>query len=119
MLSVIFKSVLAFLAVYAVIDIVRHFICAFFIKTPAVKDDVFVVIKVKKCTKCIEGVVRSIIWKSLRADGGGFVPSILIVNMGADAETEDIAQRLCSEYGFIYYTTEEKYQSMKDSFLKD
>ena len=92
-MAVFFKSVLCFLSVYAAIDITRRLIGAFFSKNPAVKDDVFVVIKIKKHTKCIEGVVRSII------------------------ETAHIAQKLCGEYGFIYYTTQEKYESMKDSFL--
>lgn len=117
MLSVFFKSVFCFLSVYAVIDITRRLIGLAFSKNPAVKDDVFVVIKIKKHTKCIEGVVRSIIWQSLSLGGGGFVPSILIVDMGTDSETAQIAQKLCDEYGFIYYTTEEKYESMKDSFL--
>lgn len=117
MLSVLFKSVLCFLAVYAAADIARRIIGFFFAKTPAVKDDVFVVIKVKKHTNCIEGVVRSIIWQSLSLCGGGFVPSILIVDMGCDDETSRIAQKLCDEYGFIYYTTNEKYEGMKDSFF--
>ena len=39
--------------------------------------------------------------------------------MGADEETALLAQKLCGEYGFIYYTTSEKYESMKDSFTKD
>ncbi len=119
MLSVIFKSVFCFLVVYAIIDIIRRAVGAFFSKGPAVRDDVFVVIKVKKHAKCIEGVVRSIIWRSLSIGGGGFVPSILIVDMGADEETALLAQKLCGEYGFIYYTTSEKYESMKDSFTKD
>ncbi|UKI38422.1 MAG: glycosyltransferase [Clostridiales bacterium] len=36
------------------------------------------------------------------------MPSILIVDMGTDDETAHIVQKLCDEYGFIYYTTQEK-----------
>lgn len=119
MLTVIFKSIVVFLVCYALIDIVRRIISAFFAKTPPIKDDVFVVIKIKNKNENIEGIVRSIIWRSLSSSGGSFVPSILIVDMGSDEKTVEIVQRLCEDYGFIYYTTEDEYTQMKNSFLGD
>ncbi len=119
MVSVIFKSVVVFLVCYALIDIIRRIISAVFSKSPHIKDDVFVVIKIKNKNEHIEGIVRSIIWRSLSSSGGSFVPSILIVDMGSDEKTVEIVKKLCDDYGFIYYTTEDEYTQMKNSFLGD
>ncbi|MBE7037298.1 MAG: hypothetical protein E7404_00140 [Ruminococcaceae bacterium] len=119
MLTILFKSVIVFLACYALIDIVRRIISAVFSKEVHIKDDVFVVIKIKNKNENIEGVVRSVIWKSLSTSGGSFVPSILIVDMGSDEKTVEIVKKLCEDYGFIYFTTEQDYIQMKNSFLGD
>lgn len=119
MLTIVFKSVVVFLICYALIDILRRIISFFFFKGPHIKDDVFVVIKIKNDNENIEGIVRSIIWKSLSSSSGSFVPSILIVDMGSGEKTLEIVKKLCEDYGFIYYTTEKEYIQMKNSFLGD
>ena len=39
----------------------------------------------------------------------------MIVDTGSTDSTEKIARKLCDDYGFIYYMTEEKYNEMIDS----
>ncbi len=117
MWEIVLKSLVLVLAAYALIDLSKKLICALFRKRPYLRDDVFVVVKVKNHQEHIEGIVRSIIWRNLSMSGGGFVPNILIVDMGSSDETAQVAERLCKDYGFIYYTTEEKYNQMKDTYF--
>lgn len=115
MLNVIFKTIITFLAAYAVIDIVMRLFGVFF-EPAADGNDVFVVIKVRNREKDLEYIVRSIIWKNLSEAKGGFVPSVLIVDMGSDDGTEAIARKLADDYSFIYYVTCEEYASFMEHF---
>ena len=71
------------------------------------------VIKVKNGENSLEYTVRMLIWKFLGSSSGGYIPEILIVDMGSDDMTEQIAERLCRQYHFIYYTTAELYEKAK------
>lgn len=118
MWMIFWKAAVTVLVIYAVIDIVRRMVTAVFRKKPAISDDVFLVLKVKNQQSTLEGVVRALIWKHLRLNIGGFVPNILIVDMGSDDDTAEIAKRLCDDYSFIYFTTEEQYNGMKNAFFR-
>ncbi len=112
MFDVIFKTFVTFFVVYALIDIfTKLFKCIF--ASSGGKNELFVVIRVKNQENAIEGVVRSVIWKYLRSSEGGSVPLILIVDSGSTDATRSIALKLCKDYGFIYYMTDEKYKELK------
>lgn len=112
MWEVITKTFITFLVVYALIDMVTRLVRHFF-KGNEHKSEIFVVIRVKNQEAHIEGVVRSVIWRFLSRSGGETIPFILIVDSGSTDATREISQKLCDDYGFIYYMTEEKYNEMK------
>ena len=118
MWAIFCKAAITVLVIYACLDIARKAIAALFHKKPAISDDLFLVLKVKNQQTTLEGIVRTLIWKHLRLQTGGFVPNILIVDMGSEDETPEIAKRLCDDYSFIYFTTEEQYSGMKDAFFR-
>ena len=112
MSEILIKTLITFLLIYALSDIaVRIF--RFFTHNEMHKSELFVVIKVKNQESNLEYIVRSIIWRFLNQNGGVRVPYILIVDMGSDDGTEKIAKKLCSDYEFIYYASEDKYNEMK------
>ena len=119
MLNILIKSVVTVLVIYAVIDIVKNF--AFYlvgIKKGAA-DNVFIAIKVKNNQEHLEGIVRRIIWQQLKLSNGGYIPTILIVDMGSTDETRKIALKMCDDYDFIYYTTEDEYIKIKGNKLEE
>ena len=118
MWTIFWKAAVTVLVIYAVIDIARRFFMAVFRKKPYISDDIFLVVKVKNQQDNLEGIVRLLIWKHLKLTAGGYVPNILIVDLGSQDDTAEIALRLCDEYAFIYYTTAEQYNKMKDAFFQ-
>ncbi|MBE7030828.1 MAG: glycosyltransferase [Ruminococcaceae bacterium] len=118
MWEIFLKSLNTVLVVYALVDIISKTFVLVFRKKPTISDDVFVVIRVKNQEQNLECIIRSVIWKNLSRTGGGRVPNILVVDLGSEDATPEIAQRLCDDYGFIYYTTEEQYNGMKDAFFR-
>ncbi len=112
--GVIFKTIVTFLAAYAVIDIIIRLVGFFF--RPVSGDDVYVIIKVHNREKDLEYIIRSVIWKNLSESKGGFVPNVLVVDMGSDDSTAAIARRLADDYSFIYYITQEEYASFIEHF---
>ena len=110
--SVILKTILTFLVIYSIIDIFSR-LFRFFVLDDK-KSETVVVIRVKNQDDNLEYVVRSIMWRFLNKKNGGKMPYILIVDMGSDDDTPKIASRLCEDYGFIYYTTLEKYNEFKN-----
>lgn len=112
MFEIIFKTLITFFTVYALIDIFTKVI-NFFVSEGSQKGETFIVIKVKNQENNLEYIVRSIIWDFLTKSGGTKVPYILIVDVGSNDCTDKIAKRLCEDYEFIYYATEDKYNEMK------
>ena len=112
--GVIFKTIVTFLAAYAMIDIIIRLVGFFF--KPINGDDVYVIIKVRNREKDLEYIVRSVVWRNLKQSRGGFVPNVLIVDMGSDDSTAAIARALADDYSFIYYITQEEYASFIDHF---
>lgn len=113
---ILWKSVITVLVIYAVITIFEKIITAIFVPEPYKKQNVFIVIKVKNQGKNIEGIVRSIIWKNLKMNQGGYIPNILIVDRGSKDDTRIISEKLSDDYSFVFYITEEQFEKMKDSF---
>lgn len=114
---IFFKSVITVLVIYAVITILEKIITAIFLPNPHNDQNIFVVIKVKNQEKNLEGVVRSIIWKNLKISEGAYIPNILIVDKGSDDDTQIISEKLSNDYSFVFYTTEEQFEKMKESFF--
>ena len=110
--TIIFKSLLTFFAIYGLVQLVKD-ICTFCTDIYKSKEKCTLVIKVRNGENSLEYTVRMLIWKFLSSSSGGYVPEILIVDMGSDDLTEQIAKRLCREYSFIYYTTSELYEKAK------
>lgn len=116
MADIIFKTLVTFCVIYSLIDIAARVISVFF-NSDLHKNDVFVVVRVKNQEDKIECIIRSLIWKTLSRRGGGKLPIILIVDVGSDDRTREICMRLCEDYRFIYYTTESKYNEIKNKLL--
>lgn len=113
MIELCLKTIISFLVIYGFISLVKEIFNAIF--TPKGSyDDIVVVVKVLNSEESLEATVRMILWKCLKFTHGGFVPNILIVDMGSTDSTADIAKRLCSDYSFIEYTTSEKYDEAKN-----
>ncbi len=115
---ILWQAVVTVLVIYAVINIISRIIVAIFVPEPYNKKDTFVVIKVRNQEKNMEGIVRAVIWQNLKVSRGGYVPNILIVDSGSEDDTKAIAEKLCNQYSFIYYTTEEQFERMKKAFEK-
>ena len=113
---ILWQSAITVLVIYAIVNIITKIALGIFSPEPYHNKDVFVVVKVKNQEKNIEGVIRSIIWQNLKISGGGYVPNILIVDMGSEADTKLIADKLCQQYSFIFYATEDQFEKMKSNF---
>ena len=116
MFDIIFKTLVTFLTIYALMDIFIRFVEHIFDSEPEISKDMFVVIKVVNQEERLEGIVRSIIWKELNVENSGSVPNIVIVDMGSEDCTRLIGERLADDYSFIYYVTSEEYEKFKDDF---
>lgn len=117
MFDVLIKTIITFLVIYALIDIVVKILNNKFCPAPHCGEDVFVILRVRNQEEQLEGIIRSIIWKNLNMTNGGYVPNIVIVDMGSQDCTRLIGERLSEDYSFIYYTTNEDYESFKDTFM--
>lgn len=112
MAEVIIKSLVTFFAIFGFVQLLREFVGYMFSKID--NGDLVVVIKVRNSEETIEATVRMVIWKSLSYSHGGRIPDILIVDMGSDDSTPVIAKKLCDDYSFIHYTTEDLYNKAKE-----
>lgn len=115
---ILFQAVVTVLVIYAIINIVGKLFIAIFSPEPYKSKDAFVIIRVKNQEKNIEGIIRSVIWHNLKISKGGYVPNILIVDSGSEDDTQIIAEKLCDQYSFIFYTTEEQFERMKNDYSK-
>lgn len=112
MLNILLKSIITVLVIYALLDIAKNFVL-YLIGIKNGVENVFIAIKVKNNQEQLEGIVRRIIWQQLKMSNGGYIPTILIVDMGSTDDTRNIALKLCDDYSFIYYTTEDEYIKLK------
>ena len=61
----------------------------------------------------IEYIVRCTIINYLHKYGGRTVPYIVIVDHGSTDKTKEIAQKLCDDYDFLFFTTSQQYEEFK------
>ena len=115
---IFWKALVTVLVIYAVVDIVSRFLEAVLNPKSYNNNDTFVVIRVKNQEKNLECAVRSVVWQCLKVSRGERIPNILIVDGGSSDETPEIAQKLCSQYSFVFYTTEDHFEKMKNAFNK-
>ena len=115
MYEILFKTAITFFVIYALIDILTRFY-RFLTSENKQQGELFIVIKVKNQENNLECIIRSVIWNFLAHNGGTNVPNILIVDLGSEDSTSLIAEKLCDDYEFIFYTTEEKYNELKNIF---
>ena len=113
MSTVILKTLITFLAIFGLIQLVTS-VFSFFKEFSDEKKELYVFIHVKNQENNIEYIVRTTILNFLNSYGGRVVPYIVIVDKGSDDRTEEISRRLCDDYEFIYYTTEEDYLKFKN-----
>ena len=113
MIQILYKSLITFFAVYGFFQLLKELLIYFLGIYKNKIDDVAVVIKVKNSEDSIEATVRTVIWKSLSLSYGEHIPDILIVDMGSEDKTPEIAAKLSDDYSFIHYTTAEKYFKAK------
>ena len=113
MIQIIYKSLITFFAVYGFAQLCKEVFLYFFGIYRNKTDDIAIVIKVKNSEETLEATVRTVIWKSLSLSCGEHIPEILIVDMGSEDQTGEIALKLSKDYSFIHYTTVEKYLEAK------
>ena len=119
MYEIVFKTVITFFVVYALLDIIVRVTELLFNKDNDTEESTFIVVKVLNQEKNLEYIIRSIIWKNLTAAKGGKLPTVLIVDMGSTDETPEIASRLARDYPFIHCTDIDDYERIKDTFGTD
>ena len=112
MVMIVFKSLCTFFVIYGLVRFIGELVEELF-RQKSKSTDYMVVIKVKNSENTIEGTVRTLVWKFLNISSGGYIPDILIVDMGSSDNTLDIVKKLCDDYSFIYYTTAELYEKAK------
>lgn len=110
MLMVVFKTIITFLVVYAIIEMATKIFNFFKVKD---KKEIYIFVHVKNQESSIEFIIRTAIINYLSSYGGRVVPYIVIVDKGSDDRTEEISRKLCSDYDFLYYTTEENYEKFR------
>ena len=112
MLNIIIKTIITFLTIYAICSIFSSIITNVF-KSESSGKDVFVFIHVKNQEESIEYIVRCTVLNYLNHYGGRVVPYVVIVDKGSEDNTEVISKKLCEDYDFVYYTTEENYEKFR------
>ena len=110
------KALITVLVIYAVINIFSDLAQLLLNPKSCAKEDTFVVIRVKNQEMNLEYAVRSVVWQYLKHSRGGYIPNILIVDNGSTDKTCEIAEKLCEQYAFVFYTTAENFDKMRNAF---
>ena len=108
MSEIIYKTIVTFLVIFALIQLLSKLYSIIFSKDGGIKE-IFVFIHVKNQQENIEYIVRCTIFNYLQNYGGRIVPYIVIVDKGSEDETANIARKLSNDYEFVFYATEEEY----------
>ena len=119
MYQIVFKTIITFFVIYALLDIIMRLIDMINGRDEECDESIFIVVKVLNQEKNLEHIIRSIIWKNITCAKGGRLPTVLIVDMGSDDDTPEIAERLARDYSFIHCTDSEEYEKIKDTFGTD
>lgn len=113
MSAVICKTLVTFLVIYALNEMISK-LFKLLLNGDEEKKEIFIFIHVKNQENTIEYVVRCTIFNYLHSYGGRVVPYIVIVDKGSNDRTGEIAEKLCADYEFVYYTTEDEYIEFKN-----
>ena len=113
MSDIIYKTVITFLVIFAIIKMLTRLYDIVFSKDTGIKE-IYIFIHVKNQQENIEYIVRCTIFNYLHNYGGRRIPYIVIVDKGSEDETANIAKRLCRDYEFVFYATEEEYRKFKN-----
>lgn len=113
MSTVIFKTLATFFIIYGIIEMFSKLL-RFFKLEETDKKEIFIFIHVKNQENSLEYIIRSTIFKYLENYGGRIVPYIVVVDKGSEDRTKEICERLCKDYDFLYYATEEEYLNFKE-----
>ncbi len=113
MLQVFFKTFITFFCIYGVIEMFSKLL-TIFKEERKEKREIFIFIHVRNLEHSLEYIIRSTIFDYFMKHGGRTVPNIVVVDKGSEDRTEEICKNLCRDYEFLYYTTEEEYQSFKN-----
>ena len=116
MLTILIQSLICFFAVYGIIQMGINIYNELY-KIPVKKDDIYIIITVKNQQDTIEGIIRSVVWKSLNNTYGGIVPNILVVDLGSTDDTMQVLNRLLTEYDFIQVTDKEGYIELLEKIM--
>ena len=112
MSAIIFKTVITFLVVFGLCEMISG-IVKFFFNNDRREREVFIFIHVRNQEENIEYIIRCTIFNYLQNYGGRTVPYIVIVDRGSSDDTETISRKLSNDYEFVYYATEEEYNQFK------
>ena len=107
-MNLFFDAAVWFFAIFGVIQLSKYLyesICQLFFN----EEEPLIIITVKNQQESIEGILRSVVWKSLNKKRGRKVPNILVVDLGSTDETYIILEQLCKEYQFIAVTDKQGY----------
>ncbi len=110
---ILFKTVVTFLVIYGLIELCSK-VFGFFISSDDCQKEIFIFIHVKNQEKSLEYIIRTTIFNYLNSYGGRTVPYLVIVDRGSDDRTEEISRKLCTDYDFLYYATEDEYLNFKN-----
>lgn len=110
MWEIIWKVFVTFLIIYFVFDVIEKVVT--FSMYDKRKEKV-IVIKVKNRASDIEGIIRGLVWRSLKESFGGYIPDIIVVDMGSEDETMEIVRRLSKEYVFLIPMTLDEYDEIR------
>ena len=120
MADILVKSIIWFLVVFAIIQILVNIYKYFYtIKRNDNKNKgIYIIVTVKNQQETVEGIIRSIVWRSLNKSYYGVVPNILIVDMGSTDDTLKILEKLHNEYEFIKVTDKEEYINIIEKMVE-
>lgn len=108
-MNIFFDAVIWFFAIFGVIQFCKYIMESIFEFFRKKEEDQLIVITVKNQQDHIEGILRSVVWKSLNHKRGRQVPNILVVDLGSTDDTYTILERLCKEYQFLAVTDKQGY----------
>lgn len=112
MSDILLKTLITFFSIYGFVEFVKEFFC--YLSSNKAYNDIVIVVKVKNAEDTLEATIRSLVWKSLAYTRGNHMPQILIVDLDSQDSTAEIAKRLCKDYSFIQYTTNDLYLKAKN-----
>ncbi len=113
MSTILLKTIITFLIIYGFIELCTKFF-GLFLGLNDNQKEIFIFIHVRNQEKSLEYIIRTTIFNYLNSYGGRTVPYLVIVDKGSDDKTEEISRKLCMDYDFLYYATEDEYLNFKN-----